>query len=102
MAGKLVLALGQGPQFLATWTFLEGRSSPHGVMAGLLRVRNSKQKLQCLLWLILGSHTLSFLESSLGHRGQPDSVWEGNTHRYKYQEARILRGRILDVGHYAR
>lgn len=43
---------------------------PHWVIQ-----ERAKWKLQCLLWPILGNHTLSFLQYSTGYVGQLYSAW---------------------------
>lgn len=59
--GQLVLDIGRTPQFLTTGVSPEGCWRLHDMTTGFSRVNNPKQKMQCLLWFILGSHTLSLL-----------------------------------------
>lgn len=78
------LAVGRGLQF--STGLLE--SSRHGSQCYPVRwLERARQKLQCHLWLSLGSDILVFLQYAFGHTDHPHSVWEQTTQRSDKQEA---------------
>lgn len=90
VASKLVPAVGRQSQFLPLWTSPEGCSSIFIMWMTLPRVSNprqSKDRLQCILWPKLKNHILSLpciplaaqidpMQCGRGWLGPPKDMWE--------------------------
>lgn len=69
----------------------EGLFSQHASRFPPEQVIQERQS-QCVLWPSLGSDITSLLSYTVGHSTRLDTVWEGITQGYGYQETRIIGG----------